>query len=90
MCKGSPIESLTFSKATTDRMLDRNEEQYIDVGGLTDEQIGHVSAIISECQGLIIDLVQGRVTKMSAKKIRTHFLSVNFCLQMRAKAESCH
>jgi hypothetical protein len=29
-------------------MLGRNEEKYIDVGGLTDEQIGHVSAIISE------------------------------------------
>lgn len=29
-------------------MLGRNEELYIDVGELTDEQIGHVSAIISD------------------------------------------
>ena len=33
---------------TTDYVLGRNEKTYIDVSGLTDEQISHISLIVSD------------------------------------------
>ena len=37
-----------FFHVTTDYVLGRNEKTYIDVSGLTDEQISHISLIVSD------------------------------------------
>ena len=37
-----------FFNVTTDYVLGRNEKTYIDVSGLTDEQISHISLIVSD------------------------------------------
>ena len=42
------IKIADFFKVTTDFMLGRDEKSYIDVSGLTDKQISHVSLIVSD------------------------------------------
>lgn len=37
-----------FFNVTTDYVLGRNEKTYIDVSGLTDEQISHISLIVGD------------------------------------------
>ena len=41
-----------FFNVTTDYILGRNEKVYIDASGLTDEQIGHISLVISDMSKL--------------------------------------
>ena len=41
-----------FFNVTTDYVLGRNEKTYIDVSGLTDEQISHISLIVSDLSKL--------------------------------------
>ena len=41
-----------FFNVTTDYVLGRNEKNYIDVSGLTDEQISHISLIVSDLSRL--------------------------------------
>ena len=42
------IKIADFFNVTTDYVLGRNEKIYIDVSGLTDEQISHISLIVSD------------------------------------------
>lgn len=42
------IKIADFFNVTTDYVLGRNEKTYIDVTGLTDEQISHISLIVSD------------------------------------------
>ena len=41
-----------FFNVTTDYILGRNEKAYIDVDGLSDEQIIHISLIVSDMSRL--------------------------------------
>lgn len=41
-----------FFNVTTDYILGRNEKVYIDASGLTDEQIGHISLVVSDMSKL--------------------------------------
>ncbi|MBQ7788574.1 MAG: helix-turn-helix transcriptional regulator [Clostridia bacterium] len=41
-----------FFNVSTDYVLGRNEKTYIDVSGLTDEQISHISLIVSDMSKL--------------------------------------
>ena len=42
------VKIADFFNVTTDYVLGRNEKQYIDVSGLSDEQIAHISLIVSD------------------------------------------
>ena len=42
------IKIADFFNVTTDYILGRNERTYIDVTGLNDEQISHISLIVSD------------------------------------------
>jgi len=42
------IKIADFFNVTTDYILGRNERIYIDVTGLSDEQISHISLIVSD------------------------------------------
>ena len=42
------VKIADFFNVTTDYVLGRNEKTYIDVSGLTDEQISHISLIVSD------------------------------------------
>ena len=46
------IKIADFFNITTDYILGRNERPYIDVTGLTDEQISHISLIVSDMSKL--------------------------------------
>ena len=41
-----------FFNVTTDYVLGRNDKTYIDVSGLSDEQISHISLIVSDISNL--------------------------------------
>ena len=47
------IKIADFFNVTTDYILGRNERTYIDVTGLSDEQISHISLIVSDISHLI-------------------------------------
>ena len=47
------IKIADFFNVTTDYILGRNERTYIDVTGLSDEQISHISLIVSDISQLI-------------------------------------
>ena len=47
------IKLADFFNTTTDCILGRNEKSYIDVTGLTNEQIGHISLIVSDMLDLL-------------------------------------
>ena len=42
------VKIADFFKVTTDYVLGRNEKTYIDVSGLTDEQVSHISLIVGD------------------------------------------
>lgn len=42
------IKIADYFNVTTDYMLGRNVNTYIDASGLSDEQVGHISLIISD------------------------------------------
>ena len=42
------VKIADFFNVTTDYVLGRNEKQHIDVSGLSDEQIAHISLIVSD------------------------------------------
>ena len=42
------VKIADFFNVTTDYVLGRNEKTYLDVSGLTDEQISHISLIVSD------------------------------------------
>ena len=42
------VKIADFFNVTTDYVLGRNEKTYIDVSGLTDEQVSHISLIVSD------------------------------------------
>ena len=42
------VKIADFFKVTTDFLVGRDRKSYIDVSGLTDEQIGHVALIIND------------------------------------------
>lgn len=42
------VKIADFFNVTTDYVLGRNEKTYIDVSGLTDEQISHISLIVGD------------------------------------------
>lgn len=42
------IKIADYFNVTTDYVLGRNEKKYIDVSALTDEQVSHISLIISD------------------------------------------
>lgn len=42
------VKIADFFNVTTDFLLGRNEKSYIDVSSLTDEQISHISLIVSD------------------------------------------
>lgn len=42
------VKIADFFNVTTDYILGRNERTYIDVTGLSDEQISHISLIVSD------------------------------------------
>ena len=42
------VKIADYFNVTTDYVLGRNEKNYIDVSGLTDEQISHISLIVSD------------------------------------------
>lgn len=42
------VKIADFFKVTTDYILGRNELVYLDVSGLSDEQISHVALIVSD------------------------------------------
>jgi len=42
------VKIADFFNVTTDYVLGRNEKKYLDVSGLTDEQISHISLIVSD------------------------------------------
>ena len=42
------VKIADFFNMTTDYVLGRNEKTYIDVSGLTDEQVSHISLIVSD------------------------------------------
>ena len=46
------VKIADFFNVTTDYVLGRNEKTYIDVSGLTDEQISHISLIVSDISKL--------------------------------------
>ena len=46
------IKIADFFNVTTDYILGRNERTYIDVTGLSDEQISHISLIVSDISKL--------------------------------------
>lgn len=46
------IKIADFFNVTTDFVLGRNEKSYIDVSGLTEEQISHISLIVSDMMKL--------------------------------------
>jgi len=46
------VKIADFFNVTTDYVLGRNEKTYIDVSGLTDEQISHISLIVSDMTNL--------------------------------------
>ena len=47
------IKIADFFNVTTDYILGRNERTYIDVTGLSDEQISHISLIVSDISQLM-------------------------------------
>lgn len=47
------VKIADFFNVTTDYILGRNERTYIDVTGLSDEQISHISLIVSDISHLI-------------------------------------
>ena len=47
------IKIADFFNVTTDYILGRSERTYIDVTGLSDEQISHISLIVSDISQLI-------------------------------------
>ena len=47
------VKIADFFNVTTDYILGRNERTYIDVTGLSDEQISHISLIVSDISQLI-------------------------------------
>ena len=46
------VKIADFFNVTTDYVLGRNEKTYIDVSELTDEQISHISLIVSDISNL--------------------------------------
>lgn len=46
------IKIADFFNVTTDHVLGRDEKTFIDVSGLTDEQISHISLIVSDISKL--------------------------------------
>lgn len=46
------VKIADFFNVSTDYVLGRNEKTYIDVSGLTDEQISHISLIVSDMSKL--------------------------------------
>ena len=46
------VKIADFFNVTTDFLLGRNEKAYIDVSGLTEKQISHISLIISDISNL--------------------------------------
>ena len=46
------VKIADFFNVTTDYVLGRNEKTYIDVSGLTTEQISHISLIVSDISKL--------------------------------------
>ena len=46
------VKIADFFNVTTDYILGRNEKKHLDVSGLTDEQISHVSLIVSDISKL--------------------------------------
>lgn len=46
------VKIADFFNVTTDYVLGRNDKTYIDVSGLTDEQISHISLIVSDISKL--------------------------------------
>ena len=46
------VKIADYFNVTTDYVLGRNEKTYIDVSGLTDEQISHISLIVSDMSKL--------------------------------------
>jgi len=46
------VKIADFFNVTTDYILGRNEKPYIDVSGLTDEQISHISLIVNDLMNL--------------------------------------
>ena len=46
------IKIADFFNVTTDYILGRNEKVYIDASGLTDEQVGHISLVVSDMSKL--------------------------------------
>lgn len=46
------VKIADFFNVTTDYVLGRNEKTYIDVSGLTNEQISHISLIVSDISKL--------------------------------------
>ena len=46
------VKIADFFNVTTDYVLGRNEKKYLDASGLTDEQISHVSLIVSDISKL--------------------------------------
>lgn len=46
------VKIADFFNVTTDYVLGRNDKTYLDVSGLTDEQISHISLIVSDISKL--------------------------------------
>ena len=46
------VKIADYFKVTTDFILGRSEKSYIDVSGLTDEQISHIALIVSDFSNL--------------------------------------
>ena len=46
------VKIADFFNVTTDYVLGRNEKKYLDVSGLSDEQISHISLIVSDISRL--------------------------------------
>ena len=46
------VKIADFFNVTTDYVLGRNEKTYIDVSGLSNEQISHISLIVSDISRL--------------------------------------
>ena len=45
------VKIADFFKVTTDHILGRNELAYLDVSGLSDEQISHIALLVSDLLG---------------------------------------
>ena len=46
------VKIADFFNVTTDYMIGRSERSYLDVSGLSEEQIGHISLFISDLKRL--------------------------------------